>query len=257
MKICVIGHKGRMGSYHYNHLQTNQNPWDEIVGCDIGDTIPDATAYIIATPSPTHYNLAVKLLSDRKHVLVEKPATLDYHQAQILYRIAQEYDRVLMVGHTERFNPIFRTRLPHLYYKEHLYRRYSKTYGTSLLWDTMIHDLELACFLQNKTSPLEICREGIDYDFQENQRLWVNIPRFGEFLAQYGYSETIRDITSKTDKTHINLLDTLEGYQDSLYYEHEHFLNLCNKNVYNGHARYAIASIGLAQQIERQITDGA
>jgi predicted dehydrogenase len=65
----------------------------------------DIDAVIIATPVRTHFQLAREALLHDKHVLVEKPLTNSVAQAEELIALAQERDRVLMVGHTFEYNP--------------------------------------------------------------------------------------------------------------------------------------------------------
>jgi len=61
---------------------------------------PDLDAVAIATPVKTHYPLAKEFLSRGKHVLIEKPLTHSYDTALELVKLAEEKERVLMVGHT-------------------------------------------------------------------------------------------------------------------------------------------------------------
>jgi predicted dehydrogenase len=65
----------------------------------------DVEAVAIATPVPTHFQLAREALLHDKHVLVEKPLTNQSEQAQELIDLAEERGRVLMVGHTFEYNP--------------------------------------------------------------------------------------------------------------------------------------------------------
>ena len=65
----------------------------------------DVTAVIIATPAETHFEIAKKMLLAGKHVLVEKPITLNSEDAHILNELALENDRILMVGHLLLFHP--------------------------------------------------------------------------------------------------------------------------------------------------------
>lgn len=58
----------------------------------------------IATPNPTHYQLASKALEKGKHVLLEKPMTTTSREAFKLARVAEESGLVLQVGHIFRFN---------------------------------------------------------------------------------------------------------------------------------------------------------
>ncbi|MCA9798661.1 MAG: Gfo/Idh/MocA family oxidoreductase [Cyanobacteria bacterium HKST-UBA04] len=54
---------------------------------------------VIATPVPTHYQVARHCLLANKHVLVEKPLTLNPKDAMQLVSLAEERNRVLAVGH--------------------------------------------------------------------------------------------------------------------------------------------------------------
>ncbi|PYM11850.1 MAG: oxidoreductase, partial [Verrucomicrobia bacterium] len=65
-------------------------------------------AFSIATPTTTHYQLAKALLSQGKHLLLEKPMTDNAAQAAELVRLSQQHRCVLQVGHVERFNPVFK-----------------------------------------------------------------------------------------------------------------------------------------------------
>jgi predicted dehydrogenase len=65
----------------------------------------DIDAIVIATPVTTHYRLAKAALLAGKHVLVEKPLTLNSAQARELVDLANERALKLMVGHTFVYNP--------------------------------------------------------------------------------------------------------------------------------------------------------
>ncbi|HCU87322.1 MAG TPA: oxidoreductase [Verrucomicrobiales bacterium] len=67
------------------------------------DASIDAVA--IATPAPTHYELAVAALRAGKDVFVEKPMTLRTAEAVQLQSHAAHYERVLMVGHLMEYHP--------------------------------------------------------------------------------------------------------------------------------------------------------
>jgi predicted dehydrogenase len=73
----------------------------------IAEAAAASDALNIATPTTTHFELAKSLLSEGKHVLVEKPMTDNTAQAAELCELAQKKNCVLQVGHVERFNPVF------------------------------------------------------------------------------------------------------------------------------------------------------
>ncbi|MGO4409249.1 MULTISPECIES: Gfo/Idh/MocA family oxidoreductase [unclassified Brevundimonas] len=66
-------------------------------------------AAVIATPNRYHAELGVALLNAGVHVLVEKPIAATVADAQAMIDAAKANNRVLMVGHVERFNPAVET----------------------------------------------------------------------------------------------------------------------------------------------------
>ena len=62
-------------------------------------------AVVVATPVPTHYELARLALEDGKHVLVEKPPAMRADEIAELVRIAEEHDLVCMPGHLLLYHP--------------------------------------------------------------------------------------------------------------------------------------------------------
>lgn len=63
----------------------------------LGD--PDLDAVVIATPVPTHAQLALKVLEADKHVFVEKPLALTAEDARAVAELGAARDRVVMVDH--------------------------------------------------------------------------------------------------------------------------------------------------------------
>lgn len=74
----------------------------------IDDVEGDFDAAVVATPTPSHAEVAGRLLAAKKHVLVEKPIASTYAQARGLIEAAQAASVHLAVGHVERFNPAVR-----------------------------------------------------------------------------------------------------------------------------------------------------
>lgn len=65
----------------------------------------EVDAVVIATPTAEHYEVAKAALLAGKHVLCEKPLCPSSAQSDELTRLAEEKQRVLMVGHVFLFNP--------------------------------------------------------------------------------------------------------------------------------------------------------
>jgi predicted dehydrogenase len=65
----------------------------------------DVDAVVVATPVPTHYELAKRALEAGKHVLVEKPPAMRAVEMDELVAIAAERDLTLMPGHLLLYHP--------------------------------------------------------------------------------------------------------------------------------------------------------
>jgi predicted dehydrogenase len=65
----------------------------------------DVDAWLIATSTPTHPELARRALAAGLHVLCEKPLALDVGESADLGRRAEQAGRVLQVGFWRRFSP--------------------------------------------------------------------------------------------------------------------------------------------------------
>ena len=62
-------------------------------------------AVVIATPVPSHYELARDALAAGKHVLVEKPPAMRGEEMDELVRLSEEHDLVCMPGHLLLYHP--------------------------------------------------------------------------------------------------------------------------------------------------------
>jgi len=73
---------------------------------DYKELLPKIEAAIIATPTFTHHKIAMNLLNNGKHVLVEKPICDNVKKAEELVKEAEKENVTLAVGHIERHNPV-------------------------------------------------------------------------------------------------------------------------------------------------------
>jgi predicted dehydrogenase len=121
MKIAVIGCGYWGPNLVRNFVQSNRV--QELICCDLDQKrvdrmknlypsvkvlldykellkMPDLDAVAIATPVKTHHPIAKEFLEQGKHVFIEKPMTHSYDAALELVKLAEEKQKVLMVGHT-------------------------------------------------------------------------------------------------------------------------------------------------------------
>ena len=128
----------------------------------------DVDAVIVATPTTTHYDLALEALRAGKHVLCEKPLAATVAECDDLIAAADRTGRVLFVGHTFLFNPAVR-RMHELIEAGSIGRLlYAHAVRTGLgpirqdvnaLWDLAPHDLSILFFLFG-SEPVSVSATG-------------------------------------------------------------------------------------------------
>lgn len=93
---------------YYNHHPEKAIPLAEKYGGKVFQTLeevyadPNVDAVLISTPPHTHLSLTTGALNAGKHVLLEKPMTLDAHEAQLIHEAAESSGKKLMVLHVQR-----------------------------------------------------------------------------------------------------------------------------------------------------------
>jgi len=107
---------------------------------------------IVATPTTTHFDVARELLEAGCDVMVEKPITPSVEEAQRLIDLAASRQRILQIGHVERYNPAITAvaRLLHsarFVEAERLGVFVGRSLDIDVLLDLMIHDLNLVLSL--------------------------------------------------------------------------------------------------------------
>jgi predicted dehydrogenase len=107
---------------------------------------------VVATPTTTHFSVAKELMESGCDVMVEKPITAEVEQGRRLVEIARKNNRVLQVGHVERYNPAIAAVAPLLHNirfveAERLGVFVGRSLDIDVLLDLMIHDLNLVLSL--------------------------------------------------------------------------------------------------------------
>ena len=115
---------------------------------DYRELLGKVDAVSVVTPTPAHFEIADAFLAAGAHVLVEKPITETPEQARALIARAASANRVLQVGHLERFNAAVLAAEPHLHaprFMECVRLAPYKERGTdvNVVLDLMIHDIDL------------------------------------------------------------------------------------------------------------------
>ena len=116
------------------------------------NALPDTVdAAIVSVPTEAHVEIGTMLLENGLDVLMEKPIAATVEEAKSLVAAAEERDRILMVGHVERFNPAVLELARHLSGLIHIDVRrvgpFTPRIPTGVALDLMIHDIDVVSWL--------------------------------------------------------------------------------------------------------------
>ena len=105
-------------------------------------------AVSVVTPTVSHGEVVNELLQAGVHVLVEKPIAPTLHEAETMVALARTHQRILQVGHIERFNGAVLAfsqaiRAPRFIECHRLSPFPGRGTDVSVVLDLMIHDLDI------------------------------------------------------------------------------------------------------------------
>jgi predicted dehydrogenase len=114
---------------------------------DIADLFDKVDAVTVAVPTTEHFEVARAFLENGVDVLIEKPICSTLDEADALIALAAEKDRILQVGHLERFSPIMEALSEEVvkpgYIESHRISQYrGRGTDTTVILDMMIHDID-------------------------------------------------------------------------------------------------------------------
>ncbi len=165
LQCAVIG-TGYLGKFHaqkyaalpdcelvavvdINHAaaQAVAQQYNALALTDYTELLGRVDAVSIVVPTTLHHQIALAFLNAGSHVLVEKPITVTIAEADELIAAAKAHDRVLQVGHLERFNPavlgLDKDEKP-LFIESHRLSPFNpRANDVSVVLDLMIHDIDI------------------------------------------------------------------------------------------------------------------
>lgn len=134
---------------------------------NVEELLEHVDAVSLATPTPSHFDLAMRCLAQGVHVLIEKPITETIEQAEMLTQAAEASHLVVQVGHIERFNPAYmelKNVLGDMTVLAVNMRRLSPYVGSNtdvdVVLDLMVHDIDLALDLMRQ-EPASVSAYGL------------------------------------------------------------------------------------------------
>ena len=138
-------------------------------GCRAFETadalLAECEAVSVATPTVAHLVAVERALGAGCHVLVEKPMAVTVAEADTMMVLAARAGRTLQVGQVERFNPAVLAarafvRAPKFIEAHRLAAFQPRSLDIDVVFDLMIHDLDLVLHLTGKT-PVQLSAVGV------------------------------------------------------------------------------------------------
>jgi len=146
-------------------------------------------------------------------VLIEKPVATSLREADELISLAQKLDRIVQVGHLERFNPAVRATLPvvtrPMFFEVHRLSVFTpRSLDVDVVLDLMIHDLDVVLSFVNspvkeiRAVGLPILSGKVDI---ANVRLEFDSGCVANFTASRVSTERVRKLRFFQPKQYISL----------------------------------------------------
>lgn len=184
LTVSVLG-VGHLGRHHVRLARTlpgwtAAGAWDpdrarlEAVCAEHGaraftsldEAIESAQAVVIASPTTTHCELALRCLESGRHVMVEKPIAASVAEGEAMLAAARRAGVVLCVGHVEFFNPavqavLGRSPRPRYIETQRLSPFTSRSLDIDVVVDLMVHDLQIVQALCSNAPLTEVRAVGV------------------------------------------------------------------------------------------------
>lgn len=176
IRVAVVG-VGAFGRNHARvyHQMSQENPAIQLVGvvdsslsqaeavasqfgCKAFSTVEElfgrVDAVSIAVPTVHHLSVAAPVIAAGIDVLIEKPLASSLDEADELIRLAASNQRIVQVGHLERFNPAVRATVPLLsqpmFFEVHRLSVFTpRSLDVDVVLDLMIHDIDVVLSFAN------------------------------------------------------------------------------------------------------------
>lgn len=151
-----------VGVFDQNDEAIRKTGYDGRVFGDACSLMDESDAVVIAVPSSLHREYALRAAQRGLHALIEKPLGLSAEEAAEICAVYKGVNRVAMVGHIERYNPVVLELERVLQNEEILAVNISRCSPMDLhindadvIYDLMIHDVDILINSLNSGSGIE------------------------------------------------------------------------------------------------------
>jgi len=125
---------------------------------DFKELVPLVDALSISVPTKKHFEITEHCLTNKKHVLLEKPIATTLEEADRLILLSEQHGVTFQIGHSERFNAAVQTLRDRIdkpmFIESHRLAPFTvRGCDVNVVLDLMIHDLDIILSLLG--SPVE------------------------------------------------------------------------------------------------------
>jgi predicted dehydrogenase len=208
--------------------------------------LEQADAVTIVTPTSSHAETAGRALEHGCHLFIEKPICATESEAEQLIRQAGEKNKILQVGHIERFNPavlaLADVEINPLFIESHRLAPFNlRGTDVAVILDLMIHDLDLILSLV-KSKPVHIAASGVNVVSETidiaNARIQFESGCVANITASRISAKKMRKMRIFQPSNYISL-DFVDGYSEIYFIPREG-----QKNYNDGTLAFNLGQIG-------------
>ena len=166
----------------------------------------NVTGIVIVTPPHTHYSIAKMAIESGKHILMEKPFTLTYDEAEELIDLAISKHTILMAGHIMEYHPAI-SLMKHMMVHEQLgrilYVEFQRVnlrpslHQINVLWDLAIHDFGIMRYLFD-ANPVQISAIGSYFAQPNSSGVAFITVRFPDNTLSHVYVSSIHPVKRRS-----------------------------------------------------------
>ena len=276
INICIIG-AGRAGNFHVNSLLINkQYKLKYIIDLDLEKaknlaqkanckysndlnlilSTNEIDAVIIATTTPTHYDLTMKCISFNKHIFCEKPLGKSEQEITDCFKFANARNLKLLVAYQKRFDKNY-SKLYELLNKQRPKNikmstmdyplpplDYLRT-SNGIVEDMITHDIDMANLYMNFDIPEKV----IAFTYTHNQKLINNNEIEGIEILMHYKDGAIVNLFGTRDAKH-GYDQRVEILGDFGLYQLENQLDNTIKYTTNNGCKYAKINYSFSERYE-------
>lgn len=135
INVCLVG-AGRIGKVHYQNIVSNAKfrllyvvdvvaatakSLAEAAGAtplsDLAEALadPELQAIVVCAPTAQHHKIIVAAAAAKKHIMCEKPISLELAELDLCYQAAKQHGVHLLCGYQRRHDPNFSTLVKHVH----------------------------------------------------------------------------------------------------------------------------------------------